>query len=434
MRHLFSNLDTIEQHKLNIQDKPSASTSTTEPAAKSPDLKDCGNKTFNLEIRSYLSCSETKSLDQTKISERSVRENKNDLTCPHSGTYYPDKSKTYRTSDIDNNHVEVKITDLKPIIIHHSLIKTSTMEFAFNTLLENIPPINSNNKNDFTKIKESILKHDYKEAPKLSIINGDVKNQITLTEKNSTKMQTPLVIINASQLNYQEQLSKTHNIRTDIKGVYFDNTFGPGILKSQQGGPEFLAHRLSENNQTEFYGAFRSFFQEISNDFNIHAVGGYYESNISEHQWDEISERLCKSAHRVESFRWVKQNSTIIYQTGAINSANSTAKNYNYLHKQAAPPYFIEFLILFFQYRNVLLYETQNNPRVLFHTTEIGGGCFSNTKGVAILALQAALISLPKDEVKKIECIFIGTYGNRGDELRHELSNIKNLKTNYQVL
>ena len=110
--------------------------------------------------------------------------------------------------------------------------------------------------------------------------------------------------------------------------------------------------------------------------------------------------------------RWQKVNGTTVYQTGAINSGGSL---YSHLHSNGKPTEAFEFAVIFLQFRNALLEETNIDGTLEVHTTLIGEGVFGNSPFVSMLALRAALISLPEANRNKIRTVNIGTYGNMAD-------------------
>ncbi|OQX37142.1 MAG: hypothetical protein B0D91_07450 [Oceanospirillales bacterium LUC14_002_19_P2] len=288
-----------------------------------------------------------------------------------------------------------------PVCIKYDYIKTDSNADAFSKLEEKL----NCTFNEFDEMKSNIIASTTN-LPDFRIVNGDVKNQIEYLERHSGDSR--LVILNASQLNYQEQLDENHDIKDNIAGVYNDRTFGPGVVKTQKGGPEFLAHLLIDGNRIEFYGAFCDFFTAAKRSGTpISAQGGYYKSDMTSEQWNTLKKELCSSETHVQGLRWRKCNGTIVYQTGAINSGGD---EYWYLHNKEKPTEAFEFAVIFLQFRNALLEETNKDGFVDIHTTRIGEGVFGNHQFVSMLALRAALLSLPEANRSRIRTVNIGTY------------------------
>ncbi len=324
-------------------------------------------------------------------------------TQPHQGQYYGEGGGTYETRDVSEHSVEVSFSNSQPpAVIEYSYIETDSNVDAFNALEYQVGCCFSN----FDAMKWIIVSRTV-DLPDFRIVDGDVVRQLGYVEGNCNDSR--VVVLNASQLNYQEQLHQDHNIKDDIQGVYRDRTFGPGIVKTQSGGPEFLAHLLIDSNRIPFSGALCHFFNtaEVARS-NIQAIGGYYLSDMTVHQWHALTHRLRSSTTKVQGLRWHKVNGTTVYQTGAINSGRGL---YSHLHRNGKPTEALEFAVIFLQFRNALLAETTQDGTLDVHTTLIGEGVFGNSPFVSMLALRAALISLPDANRAKIRTVNIGTYG-----------------------
>ena len=349
---------------------------------------------------------------------------------PHSGTYH--WGGTYTTKNITDATGEViGARIILPNGIKDILYQYNNPERIIDAFLK---LRNCTSQKTFSDIKTFLMQASAPSSLKeVYIVHGDVKKQLAHVEDESKNQNTRTVVINASQINWQEQLSPDHDIKTNISGVYDDPTFGPGIVTTQDGGPEMLAHALYKSNKDQFPGAFHEFFSKFTkdqgwNNTKLKAQGGYYSSNLDETQWQTLVTAFQKSDTKTETFCWKKENGTVVYQTGGINSNNGSNKQYAKLHQNKGPSEELEFSILYTQMRSVLLQETGSDKegKVDIHTTRLGEGVFSNTPGVALLALRAAILSLPDAQQKKIASVSIGTYGdNEPQEVSESLKNFK---------
>ena len=242
----------------------------------------------------------------------------------------------------------------------------------------------------------------------LTIVEGDVtENQLPIFE--SKHPDVTHVVLNASQTNYLEQKGPRHDPRTDLAGFYDDPTFGPGVVRSQTGGGEFLAYTCPMDG----YGATQAFFDsDTQNPITMQIKGGYYKSSSPQKEHDKLAKRFCTSDTKIEGFRWKKTKQTphitYVYQTGAINSA-STPNIYQARYTNGKPTPLFEFGVIFTQFRNAMLHESKDT-QVVFHTTRLGEGVFGNSENVSLYALLAAYASLPPNNQRNIVGISVGGY------------------------
>ena len=244
---------------------------------------------------------------------------------------------------------------------------------------------------------------------KLHFLGGDVtEKQLPAFENLHSGVKH--VVLNASQTNYLEQQYPGHNPRTDLQGFYNDYTFGPGVVRSQKGGCEFLAYTCPMKG----YGATQAFFE--SNEQNSRTMkiqGGYYTSSSSQEEHNELATRFCTSDTKIKGFRWKKTKQTphitYVYQTGAINSVSTPTQYANRYTQGGQPTPLFEFGVIFAQFRNAMLHESEHTE-VVFHTTKLGEGVFGNTKNVSLYALLAAYESLPQKNQRNILIICVGGY------------------------
>ncbi len=333
-------------------------------------------------------------------------------TQPHRGLYHGYQGGTYKTRDVSEHSVEVSFSNsMSPVVIEYSYIETDSNTDAFNALENKTGCVFSN----FDEMK-SIIRSGSMNLPYFRIVDGDVVRQVRFVERVNCN-DSRVVILNASQLNYQEQLDQYHDIKDGIQDVYRDRTFGPGVVKTQEGGPEFLAHLLIDSNRIPFSGALCNFFNaaEVTRS-HIQAIGGYYLSDMTVQQWHTLTHQLRSSTTKVQGLRWHKVNGTTVYQTGAINSGGGL---YSHLHRNGKPTEAFEFAVIFLQFRNALLEETNIGGTLEVHTTLIGEGVFGNSPFVSMLALCAALISLPEVNRNKIRTVNVGTYRNMTNVWNH---------------
>lgn len=368
-------------------------------------------------------------------------------TTPHFGNYYGGKDKSgwlYGTRDVKKTAsgglvaVEVysgqdparKTTNC----LRYEYVTTETDRQAVSALEEKMGF-------DLTqgstgKLKEQLAKMKSTDFPPIHIIRGDVGRQREHVIAKAKEKGSRVVICNASQLNYQEQLEETHNIQTGIKRVYGDHTFGPGMVKAESGGPELLAHTLVGGNNQPFCGALADFFEAFLKENpdcqgKIWNEGGYYHSIFTPEDWALFAKALAESDTRVEGFAWSAaeeggSDEVKVYQTGGINSGNSASAHYWSMHEESQPPEFVEFLIIFLQVRNALLKEASRGESVVFHSTRIGEGVFGNTEHVSALAHLYAYRSLPESVRGNIQSINIGTYHKKEtDQLGKYLGHLK---------
>ena len=257
--------------------------------------------------------------DESTTSNYAVVPRRAYITQPHQGQYYGYGGGTYETRDVSDDSVEVSFSNsLFPVVIEYSYIETDSNTDAFNALENKTGCVFSY----FDEMKR-VITFGNMDLPPFRIVDGDVKKQVRFVERINRK-DSRVVILNASQLNYQEQLDQFHDIKDGIQDVYRDRTFGPGVVKTQKGGPEFLAHLLINSNQIPFSGALYNFFNtaEVGRS-HIQAIGGYYLSDMTVHQWHVLTHQLRSSTTNVQGLRWQKVNGTTVYQTGAINSGGS---------------------------------------------------------------------------------------------------------------
>ncbi|MCK5893705.1 MAG: hypothetical protein KAG53_04700 [Endozoicomonadaceae bacterium] len=276
-----------------------------------------------------------------------------------------------------------------------------------------------NEKYDVTKDFENLV--NPKNIPEFVFLEGDAKKQHEHVKK--VIGQRDVVVFNTSQLNYQEQVSKNHDIKGDISLSYWDTAFGSATVKTEKGGFEFLVHTLLESNKSEFSGAFCDFFRTTQTDNKLHSDGGYYNSDLDENEWYKLTEKLINSETRTEGFCWgtaikgkdekIKFSGKTIYQTGAINASGDNGCGlYRDLHEKAGPPFSFQFFMFFYQIRNALMHETNRKDSIVVHTTSLGEGVFGNKKNVSMIALQAAILSIPSENRDKVKGVFFGSYGN----------------------
>lgn len=308
---------------------------------------------------------------------------------------HADKTSIRFTDANNKSHIED---------IEYTYITTDTNSQAFSKLrvigckchtFEDIKEYFDNNRDNLNKF--------------LTIVEGDVtENQLPIFE--SEHPDVTHVVLNASQTNYLEQNGPGHNPRTHLAGFYGDPTFGPGVVRSQTGGGEFLAYTCPLDG----YGATQAFFDSyIQNRNTMQIKGGYYESSSPQEEHNNLAKRFCTSYTKIEGFRWKKTKQTphitYVYQTGAINSASTKTARYAEQYTNGTPTPLFEFGVIFTQFRNAMLHESKDD-KVVFHTTRLGEGVFGNTQNVSLYALLAAYASLPLNNQRNIVGISVGGY------------------------
>ena len=373
-------------------------------------------------------------------------------TDPHSGNYYgfgESETNEYQYTTTDDHDKQTKNGGVVKIAVTKK-DKTFSNEYRFDyqyvttepcsEVLKSILPDVSNKSHTalMEEIKETLKSTSKEKFPPIRIVSGDVTLQRAKVVELAKESKSRVVICNASQLNYQEQVHENHDIKNDIQTVYKDYTFGPGIVKCEKGGVELLAHTLIKGNQIKFCGALASFFHQLQDSSpalykKIENKGGYYITKFTKSDWKEFGDQLAKSSAQVEGFCWSQQQPTMkgktedcdvsveTFQTGAINSGNKKSGIYKHLHKDTPPSEYVEFLILFFQIRNAMLHEGRKQKEgdgqsIAYYSTRIGEGVFGNTKNVSMVAHLMAFKSLPDDIKSKYSSINIGSYDQNAVE------------------
>ena len=376
-----------------------------------------------------------------ELAERHIKVNNPALryeTDPHTGVFYGERlsieEEKYTTKDVegakDQKIVEVKICNRPSAFIKYDHVTTNTNKEAFCALGDALDlhivgnqeqPVSYEDINK--KVRDQYDVSNNKELPGFIFIKGEAEKQHEYV-KNESKDHS-VVVFNASQINYQEQIHADHNIKNNIKAVYEDPTFGPATVKTEIGGVEFLTHTLIKGNAVEFSGAYCNFFRDArayKTDL-IHADGGYYFSDLDENEWKKLGKELINSDTKAEGFfwgtatkdqdqdkKWEVKGKTI-YQTGAINAKQeNNPGSYDDYHRQVGPHSELQFSILFLQMRNALMHETNTKDSVVVHTTSIGGGVFRNKEYVSMIALQAAILSLPSENREKVKNVYFGSF------------------------
>jgi hypothetical protein len=275
-------------------------------------------------------------------------------------------------------------------------------------------------------------------AHKVVVLGGDVQHE-QLPAFHRMHPSVKHVVLNASQINFLEQNAPHHDPWCDLEGFYADTTFGPGVVRSQPGGAEFVAWTLrpflSQSNCK--YGALQAFFDaqrrhSVKNSVKSPSVPagslhiphrmGYFTSNLTKTEQDTLAAAFLHSHTRVCGFRWSQpdasaEHETYVYQTGAINSKHSalypTARSpYHHLHRQAPPSPEFEFGVICAQLFNAMYTESKHAP-VVFHTTRLGEGVFGNVQNVSLYALAAAYECLPQQNKNNIRLVTVGGFSKK---------------------
>ena len=273
---------------------------------------------------------------------------------------------------------------------------------------------------------------------KMVVFGGDIQYE-QLPAFHRLQPDATHVVLNASQTNFLEQNAPSHDPWQDLRGFYKDPTFGPGVVKYQPGGVEFIAWTLRPFLQQNVckYGALQAFFDEQQHERNetdrsrcsVSAAAdqlhipyhmGYYMSNLNHTEQQQLATDFLQSRTRVCGFRWSQpaaslRHDTFVYQTGAINSKHEGTNRsrqsvlYHHLHRRASPAEELEFGVICAQLFNAMYTESKHAP-VAFHTTRIGEGVFGNAQNVSLYALVAAYACLPKRNQANIRAVSVGGF------------------------
>lgn len=403
-------------------------------------------KTVDKNIQDAQDSRNTLKKQKCEIKEKRVRTRYN--THPHEGKSYwmcNGKHEKYITSDAESVYGEkiVKIESnnrkkKSSVFIKYEHVKTDTNVDAYRALEYHLEL--TKDKYKVSKLYDEIcekasenydVRQNSRNIPEFIFIQGSPEKQHKYVKDNANDYH--VVVLNESQINYQEQLDEHHDILKESDVVYRSPAFGPVTVKTEKGGIEFLAHTLIESNKTEFSGAFYDIFKSRFYKNKLHAKGGYYTSDLNEDQWYSLAERLMISDKKTEGFRWktvtknqikdqykvddedddetMKVDGKTIYQIGAINASNKDGYH-SYLHKQCGPPLLFAFAIFFNQFRNALLRESNTEESIVVHTTALGEDALGNEENVSMVALLSAIMSLPLQNRCKINNVFFGSYKN----------------------
>ncbi|MCK5894269.1 MAG: hypothetical protein KAG53_07630 [Endozoicomonadaceae bacterium] len=365
----------------------------------------------------------TSKSDETSKTSKSDGAPKIHETDPHSGIYHERGQTlplTYETKDYDDQKTDEKSMSveiftgsesLQLVIIDYQFIKTTTNTKAYQALAYALQ-LKKLTSCRYDNIESNITEKSKDIMDKFMCLRGPYILQHHYIKDNSKG--DKIVLLNASQLNYQEQVKKDHNIKDNIEDVYLDDTFGPTMVREERGGAEFLAHTLIKSDQIQYAGAFFDFFNNYKGE-NIHASGGYYSSDMDAKAWRALEKKIINSKKKVEGLKWTVGDKhetgtgtgtgKIIYQIGAMNAEGL----HRDLHSNLAPSHMVQFLIMFLQIRNALLHETNNNESIVVHITPIGeNDVFGNKEHMTCTALQAAIHSLSNAHQSKIKTVFFG--------------------------
>lgn len=350
-------------------------------------------------------------------------------TYPHEGELYRRCSgvrEKYITSDVKGINgektVKIEIDKSPSLFIKYDYVKTDSNIIAFKEL-NNIMSLSLKNTTGpelYNVVSEKICeKYDTRKGfisfPEFIFINGVIEKQHQYVKDNTNDH--TVVVLNDSKINYKNQIDETSKIWENSSYIKKCRYFGAATVKSEKGGVEFLAHTLTKNDEVEFSGAFYDFFSATSNDDKLHANGGDYRSSLDEVEWYKLIDELINSDTKTEGFCWgiatkdkdghMKIYGKKIYQIGAINALRSC---YGYPYKQCSPPPFLQFLMFFYQIRNALMHETNTQESIVVHATALGeNDAFGNKENVSMMALKAAIMSLPFNNKEKIKNVFFGS-------------------------
>ncbi|MCK5893702.1 MAG: hypothetical protein KAG53_04685 [Endozoicomonadaceae bacterium] len=390
-----------------------------------------------------------------ELAERHIKVNNPALryeTDPHTGVFYGERfsieEEKYTTKDVegvkDQKIVEVTIGNRSSAFMKYDYVTTDSNVNAFNALddtLNLLPEDKPGSSVSYKEITEKVCdaydinSSTHKHIPEFIFIDGNGEKQHEYVKKEAKD--SSVVVINPSEINYQEQMHPHHNIKDDIERIYGDSTFGPLTVQTETGGVEFLAHTLIKSNAVEFSGPYCDFFRDASTDCELRAIGGYYRSKLDKKGWYQLTEKLINSDTKAEGFCWGtatkdqdekwKVNGKTIYQIGGILPG--------YYHEVDDPTSEFKFLILFFQIRNALIYETSTRDSIVVHTATIGQDIPGNKSNISMVALQAAILSLPEENRGKVKNVYFGSFNGVNDQhIFSEFGNKTSKQTSVQDL